>query len=299
VAAELAAETRARPRGRRLARSAHHLLALPSVAWTALFFLAPLGLLLLYSFGTTNLLTFQVGFGWTTSNYSGIFQSLYLNTILRSFELSAGATLACFLIGFPVAYTISRASGRRQAILLLMVMIPFWTSFIVRTYGIYNVISDNGPLYQILHSLGLVHGYIHILFTPIGIAIGIVYTYLPLMILPLYVALERIDPALLEAAHDLGSPPTRAFRRVILPLAVPGIIAGCILVAIPATGEYVIPEILGGGKTLMFGNVVSDQFLTLGDYPFGAALAIALTVVLLAVLMVLRSRSYKAEARLV
>jgi ABC-type spermidine/putrescine transport system permease subunit I len=282
----------------RLAGSARHLLAVPSLAWTVLFFLAPLGLLLLYSFGTTNLLTFQVYFGWTFSNYTGIFQKLYLDPVLRSFVLSFSATIACLLIGFPVAYTISRAKGRRQALLLLMVMIPFWTSFVVRTYGIYNVIAYNGPLYQLLHGLGLVHGYIHLLFTPIGVGIGIVYTYLPLMILPLYVALERIDSSMLEAASDLGAPPRRVLRRVTLPMAVPGIIAGCILVAIPATGEYVIPQILGGGKTLMFGNVVSDQFLSLCDYPFGSALAVALTVVLLIVLMVLRSRSYKAEAAL-
>jgi spermidine/putrescine transport system permease protein len=301
VRSEGAAAARRPPAARarrreRIAGAARHLLALPSVGWTALFFLAPLGLLLVYSFGTTNLLTYQVDFGWTFSNYSGIFQTLYLDPILRSFALSAAATLACLLIGFPVAYTIARASGRRQAILLLMIMIPFWTSFVVRTYGIYNVIADNGPLDQLLRSLGLVHGYIHLLFTPVGVGIGIVYTYLPLMILPLYVALERIDPALLEAAHDLGARPARALWRVVLPLAVPGIIAGCILVAIPATGEYVIPQILGGGKTLMFGNVVSDQFLTLGNYPFGAAMAVALTIVLMIVLMVLRSRSYKAEA---
>ena len=275
---------------------ARHLLALPSVAWTFLFFLAPLGLLFVYSFGSVNLLTYKVDFGWTLSNYGGIFQKLYLYPVLRSFALSGLATLACLLIGFPVAYTIARARGRRQALLLLMVMIPFWTSFVVRTYGIYDVISDNGPLYGLLHALGLVHGYIHLLFTPVGVGIGIVYTYLPLMILPLYVSLERIDPALLEAAGDLGARPGRVLRRVTLPLAVPGIIAGCILVAIPATGEYVIPQILGGGKTLMFGNVVSDQFLSLGNYPFGAALAVALTIVLMVVLMFLRSRSYRAEA---
>lgn len=275
---------------------ARHLLALPGVGWTVLFFLAPLGLLVVYSFGSVNLLTFRVQFGWTLSNYSGIFQKLYLDPVLRSFALSAAATAACLLIGFPVAFTIARARGRRQALLLLAVMIPFWTSFVVRTYGIYDVIADNGPLYHLLHALGLVHGYIHVLFTPVGVGIGIVYTYLPLMILPLYVALERIDPALMEAASDLGAKPWRVLRRVILPLAVPGIIAGCILVAIPATGEYVIPQILGGGTTLMFGNVVSDQFLNLGDYPFGAALAVALTVVLMAVLTFLRSRSYKAEA---
>jgi spermidine/putrescine transport system permease protein len=292
------AERRRRGFRARLGRGVHHLLALPSVGWTALFFLAPLGLLLLYSFGTQNLLTFQVQFGWTLSNYTGIFQSFYIKPLLRSFELSLFATLACLLIGFPVAYTIARARRRSQAILLLMVMIPFWTSFVVRTYGIYNLVSDNGPLYQLLHTVGLVHGYIHILFTPVGVGIGIVYSYLPLMILPLFVSLERIDPALLEAAYDLGATPVRTFRRVILPLAVPGIFAGCILVAIPATGEYVIPVILGGGKTLMFGNVVSDQFLNLGDYPFGAAMSVALTLALLIVLMVLRSRSYRAEQRI-
>ncbi len=284
-----------RPARRSAVPPARHLLALPSLGWTMLFFLAPLALLVLYSFGTQNLLTFQVQFGWTLSNYSQVFQSLYLSTILRSLELSIGATIACLLIGFPVAYTIARAGGRRQAILLLMVMIPFWTSFVVRTYGIYNVINDNGPLYQLLHALGLVHGYLHLLFTPVGVGIGIVYTYLPLMILPLFVALERIDPLVLDAAHDLGASQLRTVRRVVIPLAMPGIIAGCILVGIPATGEYVIPQILGGGTTLMFGNVVSDQFLNLGDYPFGSAMAVSVTIFLMVVLMVLRSRGYRSE----
>jgi ABC-type spermidine/putrescine transport system permease subunit I len=290
-----ASATPARRRRRFGLRASWHLLALPGVAWTTLFFLAPMALLLVYSFGSVNLLDLQVQFGWTFSNYTGIFQKLYLDPILRSFALSAAATIACLLIGFPVALRISRATGRRQAVLMLAVMIPFWTSFVVRTYGIYDVIADNGPLYSLLHALGLVHGYIHILYTVPGIGIGIVYTYLPLMVLPLFVSLERIDSSLLEAAGDLGATPLRTLRKVILPLATPGIIAGCILVAIPATGEYVIPQILGGDKTLMFGNVVADIFEDLGNYPFGAALTIALTVVLMVVLVFLRSRSYKAE----
>jgi spermidine/putrescine transport system permease protein len=226
------------------------------------------------------LLTFQVEFGWTWSNYHDIFQSLYLKTILRSLELSLGATIACLLIGFPVAYTIARVRSRWQTVLLVLVMVPFWTSFVVRTYGVYNLISDNGPL-----------GGLHLLFTNVGVGIGIVYTYLPLMILPLYVALERMDPALIEAAHDLGAPPSHVFRRIVLPLAKPGIVAGCILVGVPATGEYVIPQILGGGKTLMFGNVVSDQFLNVGNYPFGAALSVAFTLLLMIALVAVRSRA--------
>jgi spermidine/putrescine transport system permease protein len=270
---------------------------LPSLAWTTLFFLVPMGLLVVYSFGSTNLLTYDVYFGWTGSNYTDVFEGLYLDAILRSLLLSASATIACLVIGFPVAYTIARAKGRWQLVLLLAVMVPFWTSFVVRTYGIFNLIGDHGPLADVLQRLGLVGSDgIHLLFTPLGVAIGIVYSYLPLMILPLYVALERIDPALLDAANDLGAPPRRVLRRVVLPLALPGIAAGCVLVGIPATGEYVIPQILGGGKTLMVGNVIADQFLGIGDYPFGAALAIVLTVIVMVVLVILRGRGARAEA---
>jgi spermidine/putrescine transport system permease protein len=228
-----------------------------------------------------------------------VFQGLYLDAVLRSLLLSIGSTVACLLIGFPVAYTISRAKGRWQLILLFAVMVPFWTSFIVRTYGIFNLIADHGPLARALESLGIISDDgLHLLFTPTGVAIGIIYSYLPLMILPLYVALERIDPALLDAGNDLGAPPWRVLWRVVLPLAAPGIIAGCVLVGIPATGEYVIPQILGGGKTLMIGNVVADQFLGVGDYPFGAALAIVLTIMLMIALAILRWRGERSEAKI-
>jgi spermidine/putrescine transport system permease protein len=274
-----------------------HLLAVPAAGWTLLFFVAPLALLFVYSFGTTDLLTYEVHFGWTGQHYADVFQGLYLDAILRSLILSVGSTLACLIIGFPVAYTISRARGRWQLLLLFAVMVPFWTSFIVRTYGIFNLITDQGPLARALQSLGLIgDDGLHLLFTPTGIAIGIVYSYLPLMILPLYVALERIDPALLDAGNDLGAPPWRVLWRVVLPLAAPGIVAGCVLVGIPATGEYVIPQILGGGKTLMIGNVVADQFLGVGDYPFGAALAVVLTIMLMIALAILRWRGERSEA---
>ena len=273
----------------RLRGLGRQLLALPSVGWTALFFVAPLVLLVVYSFAQTDLLTYEIKYDWTLSNYGNVFQGLYLDAIVRSLILSAGSTIACLIIGFPVAYTIARTKGRGQLILLFGVMVPFWTSFIVRIYGIFNLIGDSGPLARLLESLGIIgDDGLHLLFTPLGVAIGITYSYLPLMILPLYVALERIDPAMLDAANDLGAAPHRVLRRVILPLAKPGIAAGCILVGIPATGEYVIPQILGGGKTLMIGNVVADQFLSIGDYPFGAALAIVLTAIVMIALLLLR-----------
>lgn len=270
-------------------------LLLPAATWTALFFLLPLGLLVLYAFGQINIITFEVRWGWTLENFTRIADSLYLQPIGRSLLLSTVSTLLCLLLGFPVALWISRLSGWRQTAALLAVMIPFWSSFVVRTYALVNMLGDGGPLANVLSAIGLTSSAPGILYSPQAIAIGILYTYLPLMILPLYVALERIDPRVMEAASDLGATRWRTFRRVILPLAAPGIVAGCILVGIPATGEYVIPAILGGGKTLMIGNVIADEFLKVGDYPFGSALATTLMVVLTAVLLLARSRLRRYE----
>jgi ABC-type spermidine/putrescine transport system permease subunit I len=281
-------------RPRRGWRSPRQLLLLPTAGWALALFLGPLVLLLVYSFGSIDLLTFQVEFGWTLSNYGDVFSDLYLETIGRSLLLSVGSTLGCLVIGFPLAYAISRQRGRWQVLLLIGVMVPFWTSFVVRTYGLVNLLDDNGPLANLLQWLGLVEN-MRLLYTPWSIAIGMVYTYLPLMVLPLFVALERLDPAVMHAAADLGAPPRRVFRRVVLPLAAPGIAAGCVLVGVPATGEYVVPAILGGDKTLMYGNVVANQFTGLGNYPFGAALAVTLTTLVTFVLLVSRRRA-AAEA---
>jgi ABC-type spermidine/putrescine transport system permease subunit I len=281
-------------RPRRGWRSPRQLLLLPTAGWTLALFLGPLVLLVVYSFGSIDLLTFQVQFGWTLSNYGDVFSDLYLETIGRSLLLSVGSTLGCLIIGFPLAYAISRQRGKWQVLLLIGVMVPFWTSFVVRTYGLVNLLDDNGPLANLLQWLGLVEN-MRLLYTPWSIAIGMVYTYLPLMVLPLFVALERLDPAVLHAAADLGAPPRRVFRRVVLPLAAPGIAAGCVLVGVPATGEYVVPAILGGDKTLMYGNVVANQFTGLGNYPFGAALAVTLTTLVTFVLLISRRRA-AAEA---
>jgi ABC-type spermidine/putrescine transport system permease subunit I len=281
-------------RPRRTWRSPRQLLLLPTAGWTVALFLGPLGLLVVYSFGSIDLLTFQVHFGWTLSNYGDVFSDLYLSTIGRSLLLSVGSTLGCLIIGFPLAYAISRQRGKWQVLLLIAVMVPFWTSFVVRTYGLVNLLDDNGPLANLLQTLGLVEN-LRILYTPWSILIGMIYTYLPLMVLPLFVALERLDPAVMHAAADLGAPPRRVFRRVVLPLAAPGIAAGCVLVGVPATGEYVVPAILGGDKTLMYGNVVANQFTGLGNYPFGAALAVTLTSLVTFILLISRRRA-AAEA---
>ena len=267
----------------------------PTLLITTVCFVVPLGLIALYSFGSVNQVDFNVFFGWTTGNYRAFTSNLYLHTLARSVVLSISTTLACAVIGFTFAYFISRQSPKAQRLLLVAVIVPFWTSFIVRTYSWVDLLQNLGPLDRFARFLGL-GGHIDVLYTPWSIGIGIVYSYLPLMILPIYVSLERIDPALYDAAQDLGATPWRQFRRVVLPLAVPGVIAGIVIVGVPALGEYVIPEILGGGKTLMVGNIMANQFLQTGDYPFGSALSVSLMAVLLVFLFVLR-RAQPRDAR--
>ncbi|MFT4009724.1 MAG: ABC transporter permease [Nocardioidaceae bacterium] len=269
------------------------LLLLPSLVWLLLFFLVPLGMLVVYSFGSVNPLTFEMAFGWTTENYSRLVDALYLKAILRSIGLTLTATLGCALLGFPVAYMISRASRRLQTLLLVAVIVPFWTSFVVRTYAISSLMSHDGIVTRFLRLLGVLGPNDDLLYTSWAVTFGLIYTYLPLMILPIYVALERIDKSLVEASLDLGLRPTKVLWRVIVPLARPGIAAGAVLVGIPATGEYVIPAILGGDKTLMMGNVVADQFLKTADYPFGSAVAVALMSLMVVVLFGARFREFR------
>lgn len=271
------------------------LLVVPSLVWFGTFFIAPLVLVVVHSFGRMDLVTFEMRFGWTLQNYRNILDPIYFKTLLRSLALSTSTTILCALVGLPLAYFISRQEERWQRVLLLLVIVPFWTSFVVRIYAMVNALENAGPIDNLAKNLHLVSGHIDVLYTSKAVAIGMLYSYLPLMVLPIYVALERIHPAVLDAASDLGANGWELFRRVILPLAVPGIAAGAVIVGISATGEYVIPEILGGGKTLMLGNVIADQFLNVGDYPFGSAIAVALLAVLM-VLLVLGRGSRRIEA---
>ena len=183
---------------------------LPSFAWTLLFFLIPLGILVVYSFASIDIITLQIQYDWTLSNYRQIGDSLYRDALLRSLFLSVTATALCLVIGYPVAYWLTRQPPQRQLFALLLIIVPFWTSFLVRTYAFATLIANGGPLEDLARRVGLIHGDngLNLLYTPKGVAAGIVYSYLPLMILPLYVALERIDPRLIAAGRDLGAPPS-------------------------------------------------------------------------------------------
>jgi spermidine/putrescine transport system permease protein len=273
--------------------SPRQLLLLPSLVWYLVFFLAPLVLVAIDSFGRISFVTFEMHFGWTLQNYQDIAGPIYFKTLTRSLILSGTTTALCLVLGYPLAYFLSRLPAKWQRIGLLAIIVPFWASFVVRTYSLVNLLENGGPVDDIARRLHLVSGHIDFLYTSGSIAAGMVYSYLPLMILPIYVALERIDDTLLDAASDLGASGSSLFRRVILPLGTPGVVAGAVIVGISASGEYVIPEILGGGKTLMLGNVVADQFLNVGNYPFGSAIAVSLLGLLILLLLLGRGLGAK------
>jgi putrescine transport system permease protein len=225
--------------------------------------------------------------GWslhaTIANYQFLLSdSLYLRAYLNAIKFSGVSTIICLLLGYPMAYGIVRAPRAWRGLLLLLVILPFWTSFLIRVYAWIGLLKGNGLINNALLALGLVDQPLTLLNNAFAVYVGIVYSYLPFMVLPLYAQLEKLDPALLEAAADLGCRPWRAFARVTLPLSLPGIAAGALLVFIPAVGEFVIPDLLGGPDTLMIGKVLWDEFFTNRDWPVASAVAVAMLVLLVA-----------------
>lgn len=214
-------------------------------------------------------------------NFIYIFEDdLYLRTYLNSLKISTISTILCLLIGYPMAYGIIRSGPVAKKILLFLIILPFWTSFLLRVYAWMGLLADQGTINNLLIWLGLIDEPIRMLYTEFAVYIGIVYTYLPFMILPLYANMEKLDSTLNEAAADLGSRPTNTFFTVTLPLTIPGIIAGSLLVFIPATGEYVIPDLLGGGNVLMIGRLLFNEFSANTDWPVASAVAIVLLFLL-------------------
>jgi putrescine transport system permease protein len=205
---------------------------------------------------------------------------LYATAFLDAIFYAAFATALTLVVGYPMAYAIVRAPRAWRGRLLLLVILPFWTSFLIRVYAWIGLLQNNGLINTALQKLGLIDAPLPLLNTLFSVQVGLVYSYLPFMVLPLYVALEKLDPALLEAAADLGSRPSAAFWRVTWPLSLPGVVAGVLLVFIPMCGEFVIPELLGGPGTLMIGKVLWDEFFTNRDWPVASAVAIAMLVVL-------------------
>ncbi len=256
----------------------------PVAFWLGLFFLVPLLLILAYSFGTSGVYG-GITLGFNPANYLKVFDPLYLEIIGRTLVIAVLNTLLCLALGYPLAYFIVFRGGRWKHTLILMVMIPFWTSLLVRSYAWVVILSGNGIANRTLQFLGVTDSPVTLIFTPQAVTMGMVYSYLPFMILPLYAALEKFDARLKEAAQDLGAGRWQTFWRVTFPLSMPGVIAGSILVFIPSAGEFVIPDLLGGSQTVLMGNLIQQQFLQARDWAFGSALSVMLAVVLLGAIM--------------
>jgi spermidine/putrescine transport system permease protein len=260
----------------------------PTWAMMLTLFVAPLGIILAYS-----LLTRGTWGGierpWSVESYLRLADPIYLGILWRSFWIAGAATALCLLLGFPLALFISR-SGRRKNLYLSLVILPFWTSFLVRTYAWMFLLRDTGLINTTLQKLGVIHDPLPLLYNDGAVIIGLVYGYLPFMVLPLYATLERLDRNLLEAAADLGAKPWAAFTRVVIPLSAPGIRAGAILVFIPCLGAYLTPDLLGGGKTVMIGNLIQNQFTTARDWPFGSAVSLTLMAIVLLLLLTMVRR---------
>jgi putrescine transport system permease protein len=263
--------------------------------WLILFFFVPFLIVAAISFGESALSIppYTAPLEWGEDggfelhinlvNYGRLVSdSLYVTAYLNSLRMAGSATLLCLLVGYPMAYAIARAPVRWRNLLLMLVILPFWTSFLIRVYAWIGLLKTNGLVNNLLLALGVVDEPLPLLNNAFSVGIALVYSYLPYMILPLYATLEKLDPTLLEAASDLGSRPFRAFLEVTLPLSLPGIAAGCLLVFIPMVGEFVIPDLLGGPDTLMIGKVLWDEFFTNRDWPAAAAVAIAMLVFLVA-----------------
>ncbi|MFO7305476.1 MAG: ABC transporter permease subunit [Gammaproteobacteria bacterium] len=268
-------------------------IAIPTI-WLLLFFLVPFLIVLKISFAETRWLgspPYTPLFEWVEGQYLQIKlsfgnylfllrDSLYVQAFLSSLKVAFISTIFCLLIGYPMAYAIARASPSWRNTLLMLVILPFWTSFLLRVYAWIGLLSNQGVINQVLMSLGITREPIVMLQTDFAMYVGIVYSYLPFMILPLYANLEKHDPSLLEAAVDLGCRPFRAFLSITLPLSRPGIIAGSMLVFIPAVGEFVIPRLLGGTSSLMIGRVLWDEYFANRNWPVASAVAIALLLLL-------------------
>ena len=286
---------------RRLGLTGRGLVVMVPYVWLLLFFLIPFAIVLKISFAEADIAIppYTALFEWAEGgmltvklNFASFMflltDSLYAVAYLNSLKIAFVSTVLCLLLGYPMAYGIAKAPNSWRGPLLMMIILPFWTSFLIRVYAWIGILKPEGLLNNFLIWLGVIDTPLQILYTDVSIYIGIVYSYLPFMILPLYATLEKLDDTLLEAAADLGARPVKAFLAVTLPLSVPGIVAGSLLVFIPAVGEFVIPSLLGGPNTLMIGAVLWNEFFANRDWPVASAVATVMLLLLLVPIMIFR-----------
>lgn len=267
-------------------RNIFRIISLTSIwLWFGLFALIPVALVFLTSFLTPGL-DVLVRFRFTVGNYLQLFNGIYVKIFLQSFYLAGSCTLICFLLAYPFAYIIARTKSKYKTLFLLLIIIPFWTNSLIRTYAIMILLKAKGLINIVLMATGIINHPLQLLYGYFAVLVGCVYDLLPFMILPLYASIEKIDQSLLEAAHDLGASRLYTLRKVVVPLTMPGIIAGILLVFLPAMTMFYIPVLLGGAKNLLLGNLIENQFLSANNWPLGSATSIIITALLLFVLFI-------------
>ncbi|GLX64683.1 spermidine/putrescine ABC transporter permease PotB [Proteus sp. DFP240708] len=249
------------------------------VGWLMLFVFLPNIMIIATSFLTRNDANL-VEMVFTLDNYYRLFDPMYAEVLLHSINMAVVATLACLLLGYPFAYFLAKMPKKIQPLMLFLLIVPFWTNSLIRIYGLKIFLSTKGYFNEFLLWIGLIDKPLRIIYTPEAVVLGLVYILLPFMVLPLYSSIEKLDKPCLEAARDLGANKFQTFIRIIIPLTMPGIIAGCLLVMLPAMGLFFVADLMGGAKNLLIGNVIKSQFLNIRDWPFGAATSICLTLVM-------------------
>lgn len=267
----------------------------PAVIWLLLFLVIPTLLIVLYSFlknGTYG----GVIYSFTMEHFARFFEPLYMQILWDTLVVAVLTTVLCLLLGYPLAYAITRVSKKWQNILLLLVMVPFWINFLVRSYAWVVILRSQGLINTILLKLGIISEPLQLLYTPEAVMLGMVYALLPFMILPMYVSIEKMDRRLLEAAYDLGASPWKAFWKITLPQTMPGIIAGSILVFVPSLGMFVVPDIMGGAKSALIGNVIENQFRSAQNWPFGSALSI-IVILFSLILIYIYTRALRVQEK--
>ena len=260
-------------------------LAIPYAVWVALMILLPMLLILLYAFTTQG--NDIVNFSFTLDHFIRFFTDQdFLLILWRSLVIAFKTTIICVLLGYPIAYFIARSSDKVRNILVLVITLPMWINMLVRTYAWIGLLSDGGLIQRILQLVGLGKG--SLLYTEEAVLLGMVYNFLPFMILQIQTSLSKMDNSLLEASADLGASPAQTFKRVTLPLSVPGIINGITLVFLPAVSSFFIPKLLGGGQYFLIGNMIENQFITVGEWNFGSAISMIMAVIMMVLMMVVR-----------
>ncbi|EHL17634.1 hypothetical protein HMPREF9630_01500 [Peptoanaerobacter stomatis] len=266
------------------------LLSTPYILWTLLFTIIPLIIIFIFSVSSSNQIG-EISLDFTIDKYKQFFEPIYIDVFFRSVKLSLYSTIVCLIVGYPVAYIIANKGLKIRNFLIIFILLPQWTNFLLRTYAWMSILKDNGPINSFLLRTGIINEPLTLLYTDGAVLMGMVYNFLPYMILPIYTVILKIDKNYIEAARDLGANTVTTFRKIIFPLSMPGVVSGIIMVFMPAISTFVISDLLGGGHSMLMGNLIQNQFLAARNWQFGSAISMILILIILISMLLLNKYS--------